>query len=84
MLVLLIACSLTQISVSNNLATQGITLAKIQTEIDATKQQNMILAEQLYTASSYTHIASQAATLGFVEAKAPIFISNQTPIALKP
>lgn len=71
-----------QISLANGLATQGITLSKIQDQIDATKQENMLLAEQLYTASSYTHIASQAATLGFVEAKPAIFLHGDAmPLA---
>lgn len=82
-IVLLVVSTLVQISVSNSLTTEGIRLAKIQDEIDATKKENMLLAEKVYTDASYTHIASQAATAGFVEGNASIYISNPGPLALK-
>src|SRR6267142_768676 len=69
MLLIIVSGSLVEISVSNNLATEGLTLAKIQQHIDVIKKDNMLLSEQVYANASYTHIASQAATLGFVEAK---------------
>jgi cell division protein FtsL len=84
MLLLLVICSITQISVSNSIATEGLTLGKIQQQIDETKKANMLLAEQVYETSSYTHIASQAATIGFVEAKTPIFITDPGPLAIRP
>lgn len=85
MLCLLIISSLIQLSLANGLTTQGITLGKMQEQIKATRQENMLLAEQVYTLSSYTHIASQAASLGFVEAKSAIFLhADSRPLAIKP
>lgn len=81
--VLLVVSCLVQISVSNSLTTEGIALSKIQDQIDATKKDNMLLAERVYTDSSYTHIASQAARVGFVEANSSIFISQPGPLALR-
>lgn len=81
--VLLVVSTLMQISVSNGLTTEGIKLSNIQDQIDATKKENMLLAERVYTDSSYSHIASQAARIGFVEAKSSIFISDPGPLALK-
>ncbi|HSW98053.1 MAG TPA: hypothetical protein VLF89_09575 [Candidatus Saccharimonadales bacterium] len=81
--VLLIGSTLIQISVSNGLTTEGLKLSKIQAQIDAMKKDNMLLAERVYSASSYTQIASQAARVGFVEAKQPIFLSNPGPLAFK-
>ena len=81
--VLLIVSTLVQISVSNSLTTEGLQLSKIQSQIDATKKANLLLAERVYTDGSYTHIASQAARIGFVQAKSSIFISDLGPLALK-
>jgi cell division protein FtsL len=84
LVLLIIAGSLVQIGMANSLTTQGITLGKIQSQINTTKQANMLMAEQLYTISSYTHIASQAATLGFVEAKPAIFLqADSKPLAIR-
>ncbi|HSW87649.1 MAG TPA: hypothetical protein VLG12_00630 [Candidatus Saccharimonadales bacterium] len=81
--ILLVGSTLVQISVSNSLTTEGLKLSKIQEQIDETKKENLLLAERVYSASSYTQIASQAARIGFVQAKQPIFLSDNGPLALK-
>lgn len=81
--VMLVVSGIIEISVSNSLTTEGIKLGKIQAKIDAVKKDNMLLKEKLLTMSSYAHIASEAATLGFVDAKSAIFLDQPIPLAVK-
>ena len=83
LVILLVTSSIVQISVSNSLITEGITLSRIQAQIAQVKKTNILLAENLYTTASYTHIASQAASLGFVEAKSPVYLTDPMPLAIK-
>ena len=83
MVVMLVVSGIIEISVSNSLTTDGIQLGKIQANIDTVKKDNMLLKEKLLTMSSYTEIASQAAALGFVNAKSAIFLDQPIPLAIK-
>jgi cell division protein FtsL len=79
----IIVLSLVQVIVSNRLTTTGIELSKIQIQIADLKRENTVLSEKLLVVSSYDTIASQAATLGFVESKKQLFLSAPQPMALK-
>lgn len=72
-----------QVTVSNSFTTDGIQLSKTQEKIATLKKENTLLREQLYTKSSYTNIASAAATLGFIESRSSIFLDAPLPIAIK-
>lgn len=79
---LLIGMSILQITAFNMLSTKGIALDVVQRELAEVQRENMVISEKLYSMSSYTHIASEAATLGFVNAKpSVIFIEAPHPIA---
>ncbi len=63
------------------LSTTGIELDNLQTDLTKYKKQNTILQEQILQASSLDHIASAAATLGFVSEKSPVVIDAPLPLA---
>lgn len=79
---IVISLSIIQVSVSNSLSTTGLELAKIDNQITEYKKKNALLHEKLLTASSFTTIASQAAELGFIEAKSRVFLPK-SPLAAR-
>jgi cell division protein FtsL len=81
---IIVSLSIIQVSVSNSLATTGIELGKLEEQITAYRKENKLLTEQYLTLSSFQNIASQAADMGFVEAKSQIVLTNPVPIAAKP
>ena len=73
-----------RIALSNAFSVDGITLSKMNAQIADLDKENMLMKEKIYTASSYTQISSDAATMGFVEEKSQIAINaNTSSIALK-
>lgn len=78
---IIIALSLVQVIVSNNISTTGIELGKLQQEIDTLKKKNAVLHEEVLISSSLTTIASHAAEMGFEDSKTPIVLSNDVPLA---
>lgn len=83
LVVVILILSVIQIIVSNSLSTSGIQLSRLQAEIQNYNRQNYTLQEKLLTRSSYSNIASEAATVGFVSSKTVVTISNSLPIAIK-
>lgn len=81
---IIVFLSVAQVVVSNSLSTTGVELAKIKLEYDAYNKQNSIIREQFLLASSYTHIASKASMLGFVEEKSRLFLFTPLPLAIRP
>lgn len=67
---IIVSLSIVQVTVSNNLSTTGVELAKIEEKITQYKKENALLQEKLLIASSLDTIASKAAGMGFVEEKA--------------
>lgn len=80
----IVVLSIGQVVVSNSLSTTGITLAKIEKEIDSYSLENALLREKLLADESLHHIASYAATVGFVETRSQLVIGRSMPIAIKP
>ena len=78
----IIVLSVVQIVVSNRLSSTGLILSSMQEEIANYKRDNTSLSEKLLEETSLTHIASRAATLGFVETKAQVYIQPAHPVAL--
>jgi hypothetical protein len=74
---------LVRIVLSNMFSIDGIALSQMNTQISSLDRENMLLKEKIYTASSYTTIASDAATMGFVEEKSQISLSNASSIAIR-
>lgn len=79
----LLVVTIVQIIVSNNLSTKGILLSGIDSSIDKYKKENMQLHEKILVLSSLTHIASVAASMGFLPEKDIVAINGAIPIAIK-
>lgn len=80
-IIIIASLSLVQVIVSHNISTTGMELGKLQEEISELKKKNAILHEQVLVESSLTHIASEAARMGFTDADSPLVFSDQTPLA---
>ena len=74
---------LAQIIVSNAFSTSGIALGAMQSEIAQLKNENMVLRAQVFTLSSYTHIASSASQMGFVPSQSQIVLGTSKPLAIR-
>lgn len=79
-----IVLSVVQVVLSTRLSTRGVDLANIQTDLEMTKKENSILSEKLLAVSSFDHIASSAAELGFVAKHDEYHVSSSFPVALRP
>lgn len=79
----ILVLSVVRISVANRIATSGIELQSIETQVVSLRKENLILQEKLLTVSSFTQIASRAGELGFVPSKANLVISTGIPVAIK-
>ena len=80
---IIIVLTMVQVVVSNRLSTNGLTLGALEETISTYKNENTVLKEKLLIVSSFSHVASQAAEMGFVQAKTPVFLSTPLPLALK-
>jgi cell division protein FtsL len=67
----------------NSISTTGIELVALQTKLDDTKKENIILKEQYLQAASYTTITAKAKTLGLAPAKSQLNIAAPLPLALR-
>ncbi len=80
---IIVSLSVVQISLSNNLSTKGIVLGQLEEQIKYYKHENSILEEQMLTLTSYSHIASAAAELGFIHEKKITYLNNTMPVAFE-
>lgn len=80
---IVIILSFVQVIVSNRLSTTGVTLGKIDDKIAAYKKENAKLSEEVLLASSYTHIASNAANFGFIDKRFEGYISSPLSLAIR-
>ncbi len=78
----ILVLSIIQVTVSNRLSTTGIVLSKLEEQINHYRRENALLAEKVLYASSFTTIASSAASLGFVDSKSAIYLSTPLPVAM--
>lgn len=80
---LVIVLFIVRIFISNQVATSGVELGRLEEQIDNYKTQNIILSEQLYSKSSLTNIDAEAGYLGFVEQQSDFVLNGQLPVAYK-
>jgi len=80
---LLILAAIGKIVVVSSSTTNGTQLSKLQSDIDSLDTQNTILKEKLLGLTSLHTIASEAATMGFVEPKNTYYITSSTHLAAK-
>ena len=83
LLIVTLTLSIVRIYISNQIATSGVMLGQIQSEIDAYKMQNILLAEKLYSDSSLANIAQEASKEGFVAQSSDFVLNGQIPVAFK-
>lgn len=79
----IIALSVVQVSVANNISTTGTELEQYQNEIESYQRENALLEEKYLEAASLTNIDKKAQHLGFVPDKTPLSLSSPLPLALK-
>lgn len=74
------------LTVSNLLSTQGIDLQQLQDNLHSMQVQDTNLEQKVLTMSSYTKIASEAATFGYVPDNKAISLNPQQtePLAYNP
>lgn len=82
-MLIIVSLSIVQISLSNSLATKGVVLGQVDEQIKYYKRENSLLEEKMLNLTSYSHIASAAADLGFVSDKKITYIKNSMPVALE-
>lgn len=83
LIILIAGLVFSRIIVSSMFSVDGITLANLNTQIASLDRENMLMREKIYTASSYTTIASDAATMGFVEENSQISLGGTSSIAIR-
>lgn len=79
----IVLLSIGKIATANMLATGGIDLDSMYTKIATLKKENMVMREKVYMKSSLTEVASEAATMGFVQEKTEAYVPASAPIALR-
>lgn len=79
-----IVLSIVQVVVSTRLSTRGVDLANIQSKLEMVQKENSILSEKLLKVSSFDHIASNAAEMGFTRTYNEYTITPGMAVALKP
>lgn len=72
-----------RVVVSNIISTSGVELGKINEEISSYKLENSLLSEKIFSISSLSNIATEAAKLGFTEENQSVVLTNPLPIAAK-
>lgn len=83
LVIVVFVLSIVRIYISNQIATSGVVLGQVQNEIDAYKTQNILLSEELYSQSSLTNIALEAAKDGYVAQSSDFVLNGQIPVAYK-
>lgn len=83
LIIIVATLSIVRIYVSNNIATSGVILGKLQEKIGKLQTENAVLSQNVYENSSLTVIASKAAELGFVSNKTSFVINSQLRVASK-
>lgn len=83
LIVLVIVLAAARLVVSNTISTSGIALDKINDKISEYKLENDVLSEKLFSMSSLTAIASEAAKMGFTYKMDKYFLTNPNALAAK-
>ena len=76
--VVIVGLLLVNITISNTLSTSGIAIDDMQTKLSLLQHQDTLMEEKILKLSSYTRIASQAATLGFAPEMKEVTFSDPT------
>lgn len=71
------------INLSDKLASDGLTVRKIQENIDKIEEENQVLNVKVLELTAFETISSKAGQLGFVPAKSYLTLKNQTKFSFK-
>ena len=82
-LFLIVALSVARVVVSNNLSITGVTLLKLENQLNSYKIENSNLREKLLSVTSLSYISSESSQLGFVESKNSFTLTKPLPLAIK-
>lgn len=83
LLVVLCMFLIVQVVVANRLATSGITIAQMETEIATLTDENHELKEKVASESALTSLRTKAKNQGFTQASQPVFLTKDLPVALE-
>lgn len=73
----------TNIYLSNRVAGTSIEVARLTQEVQVLDEKNISLKSELLSFSSYEHVSSRAAELGFIESKdSAIMLSTPLQVAI--
>jgi cell division protein FtsL len=78
---LAIGLELLSINLSGKIASDSITVKKLQTSIARLNEENQILNSKVLDQTSFEMIASKAASLGFIEDHSYISLRNQSNLS---
>jgi cell division protein FtsL len=78
---IIICLSCFHVIVSNMLSTAGVELDDLQKKVTLYRKQNLLLREDMLENSSLYHVASAAASMGFVSEKSHVYFSAPLPLA---
>ncbi len=81
LILVIVGLFITRTAISNKISTKGVELGKTQDELVKVRTENVILREKIYSLSSLTHVASEAARIGFVDSKSNFALTKAKPIA---
>lgn len=82
-ILIIIGLSVVRVLLTNRLSTTGIELENLQAKVEMYKKENTLLEEKVLDASSLLTLSKKAKSLGFVESKSQIFLTNPLPLALR-
>ena len=81
LVVVVVVLSVTRITLVNSIATHGIELVDLQSQIETYQKQNELLKEEYLAAASYTNITAKAKEQGFGPAKSQLNMAAPLPLA---
>ena len=81
LIVIILLLTITRAIVSNSLATSGVGLSKLTTEIDTYQRETAILEEKILKKSSFTNLKEEAGKQGYETVTSQIVMSSPLPIA---
>lgn len=82
LILIIVGLFITRTAISNKISTKGVALGKTQDELTAYKTENVIIREKIFSLSSLTYVASEAARIGFVDGKSNFALTKAKPIAV--
>jgi len=79
----IVALSVVKTFISNNIATSGVMLVKMEQAIGSLKTENALIAEKLYKDASLTSVYEKADKIGYVKNSPFYVVNSKFPIAAR-